>query len=465
MPIDDRDQQWERALTRFLRDASPESHCPDAEILSAYQERSLSESQLAYWKEHIAACVRCQEILALVEQSEDVYGNEGRKHEEEPVEECEELAVPLVMRAAAPQAAARKPIPVAAPAPASEPQIIPMRPRWRWLVPVGALAACAVVAVGIREIQTQRHKAAALAVQMARNEGLTPAATDSGAAAVRAPAVPAERKDQPARKETAEQQALDKALQDQTAHESVPPSSSPGRESMAEKLPPRLNSPEPSRDAKELRNAARMKAPAASQQQEERKAQSAVAPPAPAPQPPALAAAGALAKKTAPEQKQDAGGASAYLEAQGEVSNADVAALQQTRPKPEVMNRVAAAPDRRYIVAPDAKSVWRVGDSGKIERSDDRGKTWKPQTSNVTEDLTSGSAVSDKVCWVVGRNGTILVSVDGGKSWNPVTSPIAGDIGGIRATDALHASIWDAPRHVSFETSDGGASWTRNANE
>ena len=109
--------------------------------------------------------------------------------------------------------------------------------------------------------------------------------------------------------------------------------------------------------------------------------------------------------------------------------------------------------------------MWRVGDSGKIERSDDRGKTWKPQTSNVTEDLTSGSAVSDKVCWVVGRNGTILVSVDGGKSWNPVTSPIAGDIGGIRATDALHASIWDAPRHVSFETSDGGASWTRNANE
>jgi hypothetical protein len=87
MPIDDRDQQWERALTRFLRDASPESHCPDAEILSAYHERSLSESQLAYWKEHIAACVRCQEILALVEQSEDVYGNEGRKHEEEPVEE------------------------------------------------------------------------------------------------------------------------------------------------------------------------------------------------------------------------------------------------------------------------------------------------------------------------------------------------------------------------------------------
>jgi hypothetical protein len=402
--------------------------------------------------------------LALVEQSEDVYGNEGRNHEEESAEECEELAVPLVMRAAAPQAAARKPIPVAAPA--SEPHVIPMRPRWRWLVPVGALAACVVVAVGIREIQTQRHKEAARAVQMARNEALTASATDSGAATVRAPAAPAERKDQPARKETAEQQAFDKALQDQTAHESVPPSSSPGRESMAEKPPPPLNSPEPSRDAKELRNAARMKAPATSEQQEERKAQTAAAPPAPAPQPPApAAAAGTLAKKTAPEQKQDAGGASASVEAQGDVSNADVVRLQQTLPKPEVTNRVAAALDRRYIVAPDAKSVWRLGDSGKIERSDDRGRTWKPQTSNVTEDLTSGSAVSDKVCWVVGRNGTILVSVDGGKRWNPVTSPIAGDLGGIRATDALHASIWDAPHHVSFETSDGGASWTRNANE
>jgi len=322
-----------------------------------------------------------------------------------------------------------------------------------------------VVAVGIREIQTQRHKEAALAVQMARNEALTPRATDSGAATVRAPAAPAERKDQPARKETAEQQALDKALRDQTAHESIPPSSSPGRESMAEKLPPPLNSPEPSRDAQELRNAARMKAPATSQTQEERKAQTAAAQPAPAPQPSAPAAAGTLAKKTAPEQRQDAGGASAYVEAQGEVGNADVAALQQTRPKPEVRNRLAATVDGRYIFAPDAKSVWRVGDRGKIERSDDRGKTWKLQTSNVTEDLTSGSATSDKVCWVVGKNGTILVSVDGGKSWKPVTSPIAGDIGGIRATDALHASIWDASRRASFETSDGGASWTRNANE
>jgi hypothetical protein len=346
MPIDDRDPQWERALARLLRDASPESHCPDAEILSAYHERSLPESQLAYWKEHIAACVRCQEILALVEQSEDVYANEGRK--QESVAGCEELAAPLVMRAAAPQAAARKPIPVAAPAPATEPQEIPMRPRWRWLVPVGALAACAVVAVGIREIQTQRHKEAARVVQMARNEAFTPPSKDSGAAAVRAPAAPAERKDQSARKETAEQQALDQVLRDQAANESVAPSATPGRESMAEKLPSPLNSAEPSRDAKELANAARLTAPAASKQQEERKAYNAAAPPASAPQPPApTAAAGTLAKKTAPEQKQDAGGTSTYVEAQGEASNADVAALQQNRRKAEVTNHLATTADGR----------------------------------------------------------------------------------------------------------------------
>jgi hypothetical protein len=301
---------------------------------------------------------------------------------------------------------------------------------------------------------------------MARNEAFTPPSKDSGAAAVRAPAAPAERKDQSARKETAEQQALDQVLRDQAANESVAPSATPGRESMAEKLPSPLNSTEPSRDAKELANAARLTAPAASKQQEERKAYDAAAPPASAPQPPApTAAAGTLAKKTAPEQKQDAGGTSTYVEAQGEASNADVAALQQNRRKAEVTNHLATTADGRYIVAPNAKSVWHVGDSGKIERSDDLGETWKPQTSRVTEDLTSGSAASDKVCWVVGKNGTILVSVDGGKSWKPVTSPIAGDIGGIHATDALHASVWDASHHVSFETSDGGASWTRNAKE
>jgi len=79
MATDDREQQFERALARLLRDASPDSQCPDAETLSAYHERTLPLDQMTLWKEHISGCVLCQEILALVEQSENVHTEEWKK--------------------------------------------------------------------------------------------------------------------------------------------------------------------------------------------------------------------------------------------------------------------------------------------------------------------------------------------------------------------------------------------------
>ena len=72
MPTDDRDQLFQRALARHLSDASPDSACPDAELLAAYHDRTLSLDEIAHWKQHIATCPRCQEILALVEQTENL---------------------------------------------------------------------------------------------------------------------------------------------------------------------------------------------------------------------------------------------------------------------------------------------------------------------------------------------------------------------------------------------------------
>src|SRR5208283_277021 len=81
MPSDDRDQQFDRALARHLRGASPEEACPDAEILAAYHERSLSLEEMAHWKTHIASCSRCQETLALLEQSDSVAANDWERGE------------------------------------------------------------------------------------------------------------------------------------------------------------------------------------------------------------------------------------------------------------------------------------------------------------------------------------------------------------------------------------------------
>jgi len=125
----------------------------------------------------------------------------------------------------------------------------------------------------------------------------------------------------------------------------------------------------------------------------------------------------------------------------------------------------AALANRRYILAPGEKHAWRLGDAGLIEVSTDGGKTWKSQNSGVSTDLTAGSATSDKICWVAGKSGTLLLTVDGGEHWNLVSSPITTDLGGVHATDASHASIWDLSNRNSFETNDGGVTWQRTANE
>jgi photosystem II stability/assembly factor-like uncharacterized protein len=121
--------------------------------------------------------------------------------------------------------------------------------------------------------------------------------------------------------------------------------------------------------------------------------------------------------------------------------------------------------DRHYILALGENPAWHVGEAGKIEYSIDFGLTWKLQKSGVTSDLTAGSAPSNKVCWIVGKAGTVLLTTDGGKHWRQVSTPITEDLGGIRATDKLHASIWDVSNRKRFETSDGGATWKQTSHE
>ncbi|MDP9339918.1 MAG: YCF48-related protein, partial [Acidobacteriota bacterium] len=73
--------------------------------------------------------------------------------------------------------------------------------------------------------------------------------------------------------------------------------------------------------------------------------------------------------------------------------------------------------------------------------------------------LVTGSAPSDVVCWIVGRAGTLLRTTDGGGHWEKVVAPGAGEFTGIRATDALHATILDSAGQARFETTDGGVNW------
>ncbi len=106
----------------------------------------------------------------------------------------------------------------------------------------------------------------------------------------------------------------------------------------------------------------------------------------------------------------------------------------------------------RLISPPGSRLIWRVGRK-------DGGSSWSRQASGVPADLLTGAAPSDQVCWIVGGTGTILLTTDGGAHWKVVPSPLAEDLGGVRASDALHATVWNAPSTKSFETTDGGLTW------
>jgi photosystem II stability/assembly factor-like uncharacterized protein len=120
---------------------------------------------------------------------------------------------------------------------------------------------------------------------------------------------------------------------------------------------------------------------------------------------------------------------------------------------------IAGALIPQLIVSPNKKALWRAGHAGMIEFSSDGGASWARQNSNVLVDLTAGAAPSDKVCWIVGRAGTILMTTDAGSHWAVLHSPLDEDLGGVRATDALHATIWNSFNTKTLETADGGITW------
>jgi len=119
----------------------------------------------------------------------------------------------------------------------------------------------------------------------------------------------------------------------------------------------------------------------------------------------------------------------------------------------------SATSNPHLISPPGSRLLWRVGRAGAIEFSPDNGTSWSRQKSGVHVDLQTGSAPSENVCWIVGRRGSVLLTADGGAHWKLISFPLLDDLGGVRATDALHATIWNLLNTKCFETTDGGHTW------
>lgn len=445
MPLDDRDTKFEKALSRHLR-----AECPDAETLAAYHERELAPEEMIRWKKHIAGCGACQEILAQLEATESIP------------QAAEEMAVRnlAAARFAASKRAGARPGGRGF-ARLMQAQQMPKRTApWKWAAPAGAIAAGLLVWLAVNEM---------------RPPGIT----------TQAPVQVAERRPEmeptapPSRNEAGRprEESLDRATANKLAEPESKvkvPSAAP-EPSRAEIQTRALGKVQPQAQAgakeQQLQTAQtfddKLRSNVELRQQAQRKDETAslagvqaktankpisgatesvevttaaAAPPLPPPAPAARdekkkAAVGLMAGQAV------SGGISSNYKQDGYLREADVSAL-------------------RMIQSPDGKVTWRFGENGLILHSTEKTAGWQAQGGGVSVELTGGSAPNEKVCWIVGREGTILRTTDGGEHWKKISSPIVGDIGGVTATDATHAVVWDAASRQSYETQDGGVTWT-----
>jgi hypothetical protein len=461
MPFDDRDPKFERALAQHLCGGSAQAMCPDAETLAAYHERNLSLDEMARWKGHISACEACQEALALVETTENQLA-----------EDWQAQRVPVLESLSAPRGLAASPEKRTAQAAASPVAILRRRPALlRWAIPLGAVAAGVLVSIGIYE---QR------APKMAQVSGTVVARREASA-------TPAPMLDQPQSKVVPPGEPQDKDLK--TAERSVQKK----EKTILGAPPPRpavgigsgegagFVSAKPDYDASTNKKVATPPAPApdlpASAALDDAVAQNAPsraaapsAPPPPAPMTYGAAAGGVAGREKARvDLKSVPPSASQSVTVQAEEAPLN-GRNNKMMMKQGVANEVVdlmgdTVSINGLILTPDNRVFWKLQPAGAVQLTTDGGKDWKSLETGANEDLTTGFAPSSNVCWIAGRSGTLLLTKDRGTHWSRINTPIAGDLGGVHAADAKHASIWDATRHTSYETSDGGSTWKQTTNQ
>ena len=433
MALDDRERSFEKALARRLRANAAAAACPDAETLAAYHERSLTPAEVNTWGQHIAACVSCQEVLAQLEATDEIAVG-ADQHQNAS-------AVVSLPRSPKQQRAA----------------------HWRWLAPAGALAAGLLVWVAVHEKQPAKVMQPAN-IEVAENRPSAPPPLTETTATVDREKAEKLAPSSKANTATDDRAAASGVLQNRKAElaAKVVPAPPEGDFAKSDRRDADLNTvaqapmvvtestsvggvadASKSKQTEELPMRQRAVDNLAQLQTSTPKSAGGAAGPGPFPQMETKSAAAGKAASAAPPPA-----AAETLELSA--GSRDAAAF-----------RMAKSRSPRPVPAPGGKVIWRLGAAGLIELSTDSGLTWTAQTSGTTADLFLGSAPSEQVCWVIGIGGTILRTADGGTHWLTVASPISQNLGLIRASDALHATVWDLSRRHSFQTADGGVTWTQ----
>jgi hypothetical protein len=472
------DRIFEKALARQLRSTPHEetpgrrSECADAETLAAYHERLLAPGELNAFKEHIAGCPRCQEILAQLEATDEIpLSVAGSQSESDRI---------VVMQ----------PAPIAATVPAgSQPVAKPPRPissaTKRWIVPAGALAAGLLVWVVWQEGHLQKtlvrpsapttisenRRAESMPAQPPNSRNAAPVADDGAVAKLEAhpvPALTAPRREAPRGSVSGDYAApgrvdeLDRDLREQDLSDLR--KRAPLKDAFNSKAPG------PSNRVQQQSNAANYQYQASADPNETLKQDApaydsagarVVAAPPPAVPKPATAAptvagySGGADKKKSELQEEKALETQASTAAQTVTVDGSLSVLSTAS------SEFAGLASNRVIPVPGTKVIWRIEDDGRVRRSTNLGETWKVQHTGVNTAVLSGSAPSEKVCWLAGAFGTVAVTEDAGTHWTRHSLPIASPIDRIIAFDAQHAIVTLQSTNIQFETFDSGETWTR----
>jgi photosystem II stability/assembly factor-like uncharacterized protein len=86
--------------------------------------------------------------------------------------------------------------------------------------------------------------------------------------------------------------------------------------------------------------------------------------------------------------------------------------------------------------------------------------TWTPQTSPVTTDINSASAVNTDVCWMCGPSAVVVRTVNGGSSWSTANSGLAGnDFYNLWAISANECWLGAGDGGL-WHTTNGGSNWS-----
>jgi cytoskeletal protein RodZ len=390
-------------LRRNLRGGTSVSRadCPGPDVLAAYYDRSLDAPETARWEMHFSSCAHCREELAALTRSE-------------------------------------------APAERTAP------PKWLGSWGILAPAAAALALLLVLVVYRPWHKVPTRtepAPQVASTSSPGPSEETKELAENAAPApAPAKESDQkklhgappPSRAErvgTGVGAGVAGGMPS-TSHRAAKPAQKTAPATGAEWIP-KPAQPEAQEQGDVTTSAA--------------SAQVAQAPAAPSPP----------AAEPAPLESNRATAASSAVKQHGESQNSDrFSAAVRRGTQADAVGRLRTLDTRSLevrIPTPDRSVIWRAGQAGLVERSEDGGKTWKGQITSASADLLAGSAPTPNVCWVVGRGGTILLTTDG-ENWRKINSPTDADLVAIHATNAKKATV-EASDGKRFRTEDSGVAW------